>query len=650
MHTEWDGQVGILSPTRPLPHGNSAPRVCSAWQRRTGDAGWAGQLAEWLQNNPTHHVYLVFDRDNDSDLLPLIDETLSLLSPQLRWGITFSTYYIGTQSATCALRGLANSSDEAQRAESAPQAKVLNLVTAPSRHPAAGPFAEAARTGTSPSQSPKLTDTEWPTEWELEAAPAVIGSFPSPGSDRNEVTKGGVLSPTREFDFADTRPANDLRSQFPPAIPQRTRFSGSAWVLAVTALGLVLLSSLGTAAFYMLSSPSVQHGKEAGLLDPDPTGNGKQALLEMLESSDQALQDVYHDRNAIKQKLALKDQALVEAERKLQAPNAKPKEPFRGIVTPNERKHIGNTNPETKPSTLTKNNLDHRIDAAQAKNDGNSSRANTSAPPGTNTRVETEQLTRVAYYCALPADSQQEKKPLEIRDLSDHNPDMPRLDRHYDFKLHAPPKDASTGWKLTFQAGEPDKMSVMLDRPKEADVAIASFEKREKVIKFAWKAQPFEDNRQWMIVRRMLKNSVIELEERTNGTSTKTQHWFFGLKRTRQVGKDGVFYPADKPHHIPLNWPEDEKPISNTELVVAFIKCDFNPRPLVQQPTRWEPAPLIINLQPSVQKTANDEYSLSIQSPPLDLTKVSTPAVAIRSFDICSKLDSLAVVQFHYGQ
>jgi hypothetical protein len=73
------------------------PRICSAWQQSTGDAGWGGVLAEQaVKNKPV----LVIAPDSSPEwclrLLNLFAEALALVPEERRWGVTFDTTILST--------------------------------------------------------------------------------------------------------------------------------------------------------------------------------------------------------------------------------------------------------------------------------------------------------------------------------------------------------------------------------------------------------------------------------------------------------------------------------------------------------------------------------------------------------------------------
>ncbi|MCF7855687.1 MAG: hypothetical protein K9N51_12875 [Candidatus Pacebacteria bacterium] len=88
---EWVGEARLLNTPKTVPLGDSEFSRASTWEKITGDAGWAGIPAENLIKHPGRLIYLIFEPG--MDMLGLIDETLALLSPRTRWGVTFSTYF-----------------------------------------------------------------------------------------------------------------------------------------------------------------------------------------------------------------------------------------------------------------------------------------------------------------------------------------------------------------------------------------------------------------------------------------------------------------------------------------------------------------------------------------------------------------------------
>lgn len=146
LEDQWNGEVRYLPAGRIPPQGDAAPSVCRHWKNLTGDAGWAGVLADSFEKDPLRQVYLIFSPG--TDVLPLVVESLKLLSPAKRWPVTFSTYFTNLpQGIPCLWRFVAKGSPEAN-ASRLPGALVLNL-TEPLGKPPESELVEMARTGQS---------------------------------------------------------------------------------------------------------------------------------------------------------------------------------------------------------------------------------------------------------------------------------------------------------------------------------------------------------------------------------------------------------------------------------------------------------------------------------------------------------------------
>ena len=67
-----------------------------------GDAGWAGG-AESFSNDPAKPAYLIYRPG--TNVLELFDEALSLLPPEQRWNVTFSTFFTDLPLNLTCVRG-----------------------------------------------------------------------------------------------------------------------------------------------------------------------------------------------------------------------------------------------------------------------------------------------------------------------------------------------------------------------------------------------------------------------------------------------------------------------------------------------------------------------------------------------------------------
>lgn len=150
MRDEWQGEpkVVALKPVTREPRSHTG--VCERWKELTGDAGWAGVLAESFLKDPERLVILLFEPGQE--ILPLFAEAISLLPIERRWDVTFSTYFTNLATGTtCIWRAMINDSKEARESLRFVSAIRLDLTTEPMAGGASGgELIEAARFGRRP--------------------------------------------------------------------------------------------------------------------------------------------------------------------------------------------------------------------------------------------------------------------------------------------------------------------------------------------------------------------------------------------------------------------------------------------------------------------------------------------------------------------
>lgn len=143
LEPKWDGKVAWLGQGRSVPAAGDVTPGSTTWKRLTGDAGWAGVLAEAMLQEGGKPYYLVFDPG--TELLPLIAEAIALLPVEKRWGVTFTTYFAGLpQGVTCQIRGVVRGSPEVQTLAAG---SMLDLASLSGRQAPSSVFVEAARAG-----------------------------------------------------------------------------------------------------------------------------------------------------------------------------------------------------------------------------------------------------------------------------------------------------------------------------------------------------------------------------------------------------------------------------------------------------------------------------------------------------------------------
>ncbi|MGC3971094.1 MAG: hypothetical protein QM775_28290 [Pirellulales bacterium] len=150
FQTAWKGEPRELEPQRSLAAATIQPGVARQWKAATGDAGWAGVLAEMYLENQKDPVYVEYPAG--TDVLPLFAEALAQLPEEERWGVTFSTYFQGLPpELTCHWRGIVKDSPEAKQAHSR-NARIIPIQPGATA-PQGGVLATWARTGAKPAAS-----------------------------------------------------------------------------------------------------------------------------------------------------------------------------------------------------------------------------------------------------------------------------------------------------------------------------------------------------------------------------------------------------------------------------------------------------------------------------------------------------------------
>ncbi len=146
MQRQWDGHVGIIAP-RALPPGNVDPTPNATWLRLTGDAGWAGAVAQLIATQPWKTIGLLYQPGQE--VFPLIAEAVAMLPPAMRWQATFNTYFtslpgaVGCQWRCCPVGTPA----AAAVARAAADGLLIDLTRPQLPAPPDNPWTQAARAG-----------------------------------------------------------------------------------------------------------------------------------------------------------------------------------------------------------------------------------------------------------------------------------------------------------------------------------------------------------------------------------------------------------------------------------------------------------------------------------------------------------------------
>ena len=179
MRDEWSGEPTVIA-LKPVKRETDPPSgVCRTWQELTGDAGWAGVLAESFLQAPDRLVVLLFAPGQD--ILPLFNEAISLLPVERRWDVTFSTYFTGLATGTtCTWRAIVQDSKDAHESLRFVNALRLDLTSRSLGRATGGPLVDAARSGARPHNTPaRATSRTGPSDVVFAEAERVHVEFSS---------------------------------------------------------------------------------------------------------------------------------------------------------------------------------------------------------------------------------------------------------------------------------------------------------------------------------------------------------------------------------------------------------------------------------------------------------------------------------------
>ncbi len=270
----WDREPGELPPLASLPQVQSSPRVARQWAAMAGDAGWAGHVAShFVSGGPT--MWLVYRPDQNDQLLEMIDESLSILTPSQRWDATFATYCGDVApGVTLRLRCVLAGSPEAA---SAAAHGGINIASGSLGSPPESPYVEAARRGVAVAPLLATPVASVPTH---ATSAAAVG-----GADEELVALQPPLPPA-----AGGHPVHS-KSALPPALG--TSPKSRSWLLPATAVVVLLMLAGAGGAIWVINEQRMTESMRetakrnevtpAPVTKPAPIGNPTEGDSETVE-------------------------------------------------------------------------------------------------------------------------------------------------------------------------------------------------------------------------------------------------------------------------------------------------------------------------------------------------------------------------------
>jgi hypothetical protein len=491
-------------------------------------------------------------------MLELVDEALALLSPEKRWGVTFSTYYAGAaQGISLGLRCMVQGSVEAKAAKKLSGALCIDL-TAPSGEARTSVFVEAARTGRAVA-SLEGVGTQYRPDYadaELTETESLDATAPPARHEAGVAARRIIL-------------AEPLLSQPPPLPspePMEHRTSSLRLSFAAgVALGLVVAASIGawgllrsreaTAADLQLNDANNRLSelkKELGTLA---------TLRENLDSKDRTLKRLEHERTDAQAQVKELTNSL-EKQKKASETAAH--------VRPAEQ---GKRSEAVQDNSLIKQG-EHPI-AETTKLDGNKAPAYgraqaTALQDPIKTASTTPKETMVEYFCSLPSNPQlSAEDDLTPRRIGDRNAGI-RLGPNPKFHLRGMDEINKALPVRLAESADKDGL-VITDQSTDPPIPICRFEPQSSGLHFVWSVKDPDH----AVARRAVRNAVLEISDA--GGQIEPRYVSLLHEKPRW---DGIEWQLDG--KAERKWvldcfgnPED-RPINPLRLLVPNCKADIS--------------------------------------------------------------------------
>jgi len=253
----WDGKVETR-PAGPQPAATDCPtRVCETWQRLAGDAGWAGVLAESAAQ-PNQVMSVIFPPGTDT--LQLVVEALSLLPPEKRWEVTFSTYFTKTAGVDCQWRFILDGTPEATAVRNDKRAGRIDLVN-PRPLTSSSELVTAAREGAVAYRA----EARRAGPAQRVAARPAVPSGPPREATAEDAAAGYRLAPPEL-----PPPPSGLPLPPPPRPSEAWLVRGTARTILKAAAALAGLAIVGVAAFFLGGHFAGTGGPQIASPNPEP--------------------------------------------------------------------------------------------------------------------------------------------------------------------------------------------------------------------------------------------------------------------------------------------------------------------------------------------------------------------------------------------
>ena len=237
--SSFEGEPRVLPTATPLPTTSHGPVPCNSWRDAVGDAGWAGVLAEMTIKYPSRPTTLIFEAG--TNMLPLVEEALSLLPIDRQWHTTFSTFFTKLPAGIdCQWRFILNGTPAADTARRNLQAPPIDLTARPIV-PSEGELVTAARTGKfAVAKSAAIPIVPIAPAPASASRPSATAATPTAGQQPPAVqSTGHGTYPLGSS--PQTLPSTPVRSRYADYNPSTDRPSSRYGLLGAIAAGVIVL-------------------------------------------------------------------------------------------------------------------------------------------------------------------------------------------------------------------------------------------------------------------------------------------------------------------------------------------------------------------------------------------------------------------------
>lgn len=347
----WEGEPRTIEARRLPLSPDSGPRRCDAWKSLTGDAGWAGVLAENSEVSGSMDANLIFAPPGEN-LLSLVEEAQLLLPPSKRWGATFSTFYSKLPPGVeCHWRFIPRDSVDAAAARRS-HGTLLVDIQLPGQIQQDTELIVAARTGhiRHSLPEPRIPDSELESSLKRAVPDQAYKQEVSANDWTSSV--GGVSSVPPIIPKAPKLPVT--RGEVPSLIKTKPR----RWMYIGFVAGILLLAS-GIGYLLSLFEVANQDKSRTIVAGPSPESQHAKPFEAPVDIPDEKPETVMLEEEKADDEMSDPDQQVTQEVSTVQPPPEVSKDPSQGEeIEDSSKSTVTHSNPNASAESVTEVNKD----------------------------------------------------------------------------------------------------------------------------------------------------------------------------------------------------------------------------------------------------------------------------------------------------